>query len=83
MTKEEISACIKEEIGSLLEIDPGSIDEKEDFIKLGLSSVQSLKIVNRIRKKLDVDINPVAMFEYKSISRFSEYLSVSNELSKI
>ena len=83
MTKEEISTCIKDEIASILEINPNSIDERDDFLKLGLSSVQSLKIVNRIKKKLDMEINPVAMFEFKSVSRLSDYLCVSEKLNKL
>jgi len=77
MTKDEIADCIKNEIALALQIDPNEIDEDIFFMKLGLSSVQTLKIINRIRKKIDTDINPVAMFEHKSISKFAEYLSDS------
>ena len=83
MNKKEISACIREELALVLEKDPNLIDENENFMKLGLSSVQSLKVVNRIRKKLDMDINPVAMFEFKSVSKFAEFLSISVSLKEL
>jgi len=50
------------------------IDENASFFRLGISSVQALKIVNKLRKKLEVDISPVAMFEYKCISELAGYL---------
>lgn len=75
MTKEEIAQFIKMEIASMLQETPASIDEEMNFLKMGLSSVQALKVMNRIRKRLEVDINPVAMFEYKTISEFAHYLS--------
>ncbi|MCL2841164.1 MAG: acyl carrier protein [Defluviitaleaceae bacterium] len=75
MKKQELISYIKEELGIILEMDSSSIDEYENFLKLGLSSLQSLKIVNRLQNKLDIEINPIAMFEYKSIDTFAEYLS--------
>jgi len=75
MSKEEIIMAIKEGIAAVLNVDPDSIDEDSNLLKIGVSSVQALKIINRIRKKLDIDISPVAMFEYKTISAFAGYLS--------
>ncbi|SFS02431.1 acyl carrier protein [Anaeromicropila populeti] len=75
MTKEEIIDFIRSEIGAILKQDPEEIDEDANFLKVGVSSVQALKIINRLRKRLEVDISPVAMFEYKTISDFAGYLS--------
>lgn len=77
MNKEEIMDLIKEEIAAVLGQGAESIDENVNFLKIGVSSVQALKIINRIRRKLEVDINPVAMFEYKTIAEFAGYLSES------
>lgn len=46
-------------------------------MKIGVSSVQALKIINRARKHLQVDISPVALFEYKTIAEFAAYLNES------
>ena len=75
MSKEEIVAFIKGEIASFLNQNPDSIDEDAKLLKIGVSSVQALKIINRLRKKLNIDISPVALFEYKTISAFAGYLS--------
>ena len=44
-------------------------------MRLGVSSVQALKIISRLRKQLDLDINPVALFEFKTVDDSSEYLA--------
>lgn len=75
MVKEDIIEFIKVEIAAILNQNPDSIDEDAKLLKIGVSSVQTLKIINRLRKKLNIDINPVAMFEYKTISAFAGYLS--------
>ena len=77
MTKEDIVELLKTEIAWTLNQDPDSIDEEVNFLKVGVSSVQALKIINRVRKKLEVEINPVALFEYKTIAEFAAYLSES------
>lgn len=75
MSKEEIIGFIKEEIGKTIQKEPATIDDHTNFMRIGVSSVQALKIINKMRKKLSIDINPVAMFEYKTIADFSGYLS--------
>ncbi|MCK4258168.1 MAG: acyl carrier protein [Halanaerobiales bacterium] len=77
MTKEEVIMLIKEEIAVVINQEPNSIDEDEVLLRIGISSVQILKIINRLRKKLVVDISPVALFEYKTISAFANYLHQS------
>ncbi|WP_440110451.1 phosphopantetheine-binding protein [Paenibacillus sp. QZ-Y1] len=74
MTKDEIQYFMKSEIAAILNQEPDDIDEEMNFLKIGVSSVQALKIINRARKRLQVDISPVALFEYKTISEFSSYL---------
>lgn len=75
MNTEEIIEGIKKEIADILKIDTDMIDDDENFLKIGISSVQALKIINKMRKKLGVDINPAAMFEYKTIAQFAGYLN--------
>ncbi len=72
--KEQIIGFIKDEIALVLNQNSDSIDEHVNFLRIGISSIQTLKIINRIRKKLEIDINPIAMFEYKTIAEFSGYL---------
>nr|WP_145404175.1 acyl carrier protein [Paenibacillus xylanexedens] len=77
MTREEIEGFMKSEIAAALNQEPEDIDEETNFLKIGISSVQALKIINRTRKHLQVDISPVALFEYKTITEFASYLHES------
>ncbi len=75
MDTEKIVWILKEEIASTMNQDPHSIDQDLNFLRLGISSIESLKIINKIKRKLQIDINPVAMFEYKTIIELASYLS--------
>lgn len=75
MKEEDMKILVINEITDVLQLDQDEIDEKESFYKLGISSVQALKIINRIRKKLKIEIDPVAMFEYKCIAELCGYLT--------
>jgi acyl carrier protein len=77
LSKHEIIELIKKEIATVLNRSDDSIDEDVNFLKIGVSSVQALKIINRIRRNLEIDINPVALFEHKTISEFAGYLEES------
>ena len=70
----EMTRFLKAEIASAIHADINEIDEDVNFLKLGISSLQALKMINRIKQKLAIEINPVALLEYKTISAFSGYL---------
>ncbi|BAK33279.1 putative acyl carrier protein [Microlunatus phosphovorus NM-1] len=75
MTKETIRTVLLQEISAEIAIPPADIDDQASFMRLGVSSVQALKIISRLRKQLDLDINPVALFEFKTVDDISEYLA--------
>lgn len=75
MNTEQIIKFLKEEIALAVHQEPESIDPDLNFLKIGISSISTLRIINKIKKKLQVDISLVAMFEYKTISEFAKYLS--------
>ena len=79
MDKEHIKTVLTKEIATELSISPGEIDENASFMKLSVSSVQALKIINRLRKELDMDINPVALFEFKTVDDITTYLAEEAE----
>ena len=75
MKKNEIVQLIKVEVASSIASTPEAIDAETNFLSLGISSIATLKVINRISRQLDLDINPVAMFEYQTIASFAEHLS--------
>ena len=72
--RQQLVNFIKEQIASVTNESIDYLDEEMSFLKLGISSIQTIMIINKIKKKLDIDINPIAMFEYKNISEFATYL---------
>lgn len=75
MDQEYFKTILCREIAAELSMAPEDIDDQATFMRLGVSSVQALKIVNRLRKQLEIDINPVALFEFRTIEDFSGYLA--------
>ena len=79
MDKEHVKTVLTKEIATELAVAPGEIDEHASFMRLGISSVQALKIINRLRKELGIDINPVALFEFKTIEDISDFLAEDDD----
>jgi polyketide synthase PksL len=74
MEKKCIEEYLKAALAKTMECDVEDIDENTSFFKLGVTSIQALKVINNMRKALDVEINPAAIFEYKCIAELAEYL---------
>lgn len=79
MDKQHIKDVLTNEIARELDVSADDIDDSASFMRLGISSVQALKVVNRLRKQLEMDINPVAIFEFKTIEDIAEYLAEESE----
>lgn len=74
MDKNQIIAYMKELMAEAMDCEIDDVDENASFFKLGISSIEALKIINVLHKKLNVEISPVAMFEYKCVNDLAEYL---------
>lgn len=75
MEQEHIRSVLTREIAAELQIDPARINGDTSFMRLGLASVQALKVINRVRLELEIDINPVALFEFNTIEDISDYIA--------
>lgn len=73
MDKEQLINYMKMTLAEIIGRDADDIDENTSFFKLGITSVQALKVINKMRKKLNVEINPAAIFQYKCISDLAAY----------
>lgn len=74
MDKQEMINFMKETLSEVMGEDIADIDENTSFFKLGISSVDALKTMNVVGRKLNIEIDPAAMFEYKNITEMAEYL---------
>ncbi|WP_010533486.1 acyl carrier protein [Brachybacterium squillarum] len=75
MNDDQILDLLIRQVAAELGTDPDQVEPDASFMRLGVSSVQALKIVNRLRQELGRDINPVALFEFTTIEQMSEYLA--------
>jgi acyl carrier protein len=71
----EILNYLKDEIAAVINQGSETIDADTNFLKLGISSIDTLKLISKIQKNLEIEINPIAMFEYKTIAEFATYLN--------
>jgi acyl carrier protein len=74
MNTEQLITFIKEEIALAIDQPIAGIEDNVHFLRLGISSIQTMKVMNKIKKKLVIDLNPIAMFEHKTINELARYL---------
>lgn len=79
MKKTEIIEILKQEIADALETTVDMIDEDENFMRLGIDSVDAIQLMSKVKRTFDIDVSPVAIFEYKTISEFAEYIASGGE----
>ncbi|MFK5976728.1 MAG: long-chain-fatty-acid--CoA ligase [Sulfurovum sp.] len=63
--------CLNE-IKNLIGIE---INDKEDFFKIGMDSLMSIQLANRLSKKLGISLTTTLTLEYPSINKLTNYLS--------
>ncbi len=74
MTKEDLLELIKSKMSDVVGLDTEDIDEDEKFLKMGISSIQAIKIVNALQEQFKAEINPAIMFEYETLNELVDYL---------
>lgn len=79
MEKAEIIEILRKEIAEAMDTTADMIDEDENFMRLGIDSVGSIQLMNKVKRTFDVEVSPVAIFEYKTISEFAEYIAAGGE----
>jgi acyl carrier protein len=75
MTKAEVTARIKEEISRETGLSIAEIDDAATFYSLGLDSVSSVYILDKLEKQLKVEMNPLFFWDYPTVGLFAEYIT--------
>ena len=71
---EEIQTIILELIEKELAISRHEIDPTRSFQELGLDSVNSLFLLDELERKLQLDIDPLSLYDNPTINSFASYL---------
>ena len=75
MSPEEIIKLLKAEISSETGIALDEIDDDASFFSLGLDSVSCVFVLDRVEKKLKVELNPMFFWDYPTVATFGAFLS--------
>ncbi len=62
----------------LLKVKPGDMDRDVELIEYGVDSIMMMSMLNRIEELYGETVEPNAISEYPTISRFAEYLIKEN-----
>jgi myxalamid-type polyketide synthase MxaC len=79
VTRAEVSAApaetiLREELGGILGVDPGSFSGVDGFFQMGLTSLMAIELHRRISARTGVELPGTIVFDYPNIESFARYL---------
>jgi acyl carrier protein len=72
---QSIEAEVRSLVATLLDLDEADIGENQDFFELGADSLLIIKLVARIRRKLNVELTPGDVFDHPSVASLGAWLA--------
>ncbi|MNK30636.1 Phosphopantetheine attachment site [compost metagenome] len=72
LEKTGIIELLREKIASHLEIEADILDPAKDLDEIGLSSLQAVIISGELEDDLGIEIDPMIMFENKTINEIAD-----------
>jgi acyl carrier protein len=69
-----IEAQLLEQLGKVLRLDPGTIDKHAPFSNIGMDSLMSLELRNRLEASLGVKLSAALLFTYSTTVALSQHL---------
>lgn len=75
MTKSELLKIIKEEIARESGLSINEINDDSDFFSLGLDSISCVYVLDRVEKKIKIELNPLFFWDYPTVELLSGHLA--------
>ena len=75
MTKAEILTRLKKEIAKETGLTVAEIDDSATFYSLGLDSISSVFVLDKLEKELKVYLNPLFFWDYPTVGLFADYIT--------
>jgi acyl carrier protein len=73
MTREQVTALLRELLGEILELDPQELDAEQDLIDdLDTDSLQRLELMTEVEHRLDVRLDARAWREGRTLTELTE-----------
>jgi acyl carrier protein len=74
ITKEDAISFIIKLISEETGISSGEINETDTFFNLGLDSVSCIFLMDKLEKKMLIELNPIHFWDYPSIDTYADFL---------
>lgn len=74
MTRSEIIGIIKSLIAEETGISINEIKERDSFFNLGLDSVSCIFLMDKLEKKIQLDLNPLYFWDYPTLGTYADFL---------
>ena len=74
MTRPELLTLLKTVIAEETGIGINEIGDTDTFFNLGLDSVSCIFLMDKVEKKLGVELNPIFFWDYPSIDTYADFL---------
>ena len=73
-SRTEILNVLKEEIAKETGLPLSEIVDEATFYSLGLDSISSVFILDRLEKRLKIEMNPIFFWDYPTVGLLAEHL---------
>lgn len=74
MNRVDIAQALKTSVSEEMGLPLNEITDDDSFFDLGLDSISSILVMERIEKKLNIRLNPIAFWDYPTIEAFTGHL---------
>lgn len=74
MTRPELITLLKTIIAEETGIAINEIADTDTFFNLGLDSVSCIFLMDKLEKKIKLELNPMFFFDYPSIDTYADFL---------
>ncbi len=71
---DEIKSILTENLAVVLNVDTEEIDENENLFRMGISSLDAIKILNKVKSKLNISFKMDVIFEHTTIAKLATFL---------
>lgn len=79
VARDEILAFLVDRLAERIGGDPAAIDHDADLVELGVKSIDAVLVSGELEDRFQVEIDPVLLFECRSVNRVADSVSRSLE----
>ena len=75
MTRDQLILIIRQAVAEETGQPGSSILESTSFADLGIDSLSSIVILNKIEDQINMELNPLHMWDYPTVGSFADFLA--------